>query len=104
MRYRPRECEIGRRGQLECALQIVDEAKRSIHDALCVIRNLVRDNRIVYGGGAAEIACSVAVIAAANQVSRPGGHWRDNNNNNNNNNKPDLFYVDWPGSYLALVD
>merc|ERR1712156_191209 len=40
---------------------IIEEAKRSIHDAICVIRNLVRDNRIVYGGGAAEIAWSVAV-------------------------------------------
>ena len=39
---------------------IVDEAKRSIHDALCVVRNLVRDNRIVYGGGAPEIAASIA--------------------------------------------
>merc|ERR1711988_31353 len=28
---------------------IVDEAKRSLHDAMCVVRNLVRDNRIVYG-------------------------------------------------------
>ncbi|KAM0723929.1 hypothetical protein Q7P37_000920 [Cladosporium fusiforme] len=40
---------------------IIDEAKRSLHDALCVVRNLVVDNRIVYGGGAAEIACSLAV-------------------------------------------
>merc|ERR1711956_179293 len=38
---------------------IVDEAKRSMHDALCAVRNLVRDNRIVYGGGASEIACSI---------------------------------------------
>merc|ERR1712054_751492 len=37
---------------------ILDEAKRSLHDAICVVRNLVRNNRIVYGGGAAEIACS----------------------------------------------
>ncbi|KAF2716836.1 t-complex protein 1 subunit epsilon [Polychaeton citri CBS 116435] len=44
---------------------IIDEAKRSLHDALCVVRNLVRDNRIVYGGGAAEIACSLAVERAA---------------------------------------
>lgn len=29
---------------------IIEEAKRSLHDALCVVRNLVRDNRIVYGG------------------------------------------------------
>ncbi|KAI9712744.1 MAG: T-complex protein 1 subunit epsilon [Bogoriella megaspora] len=47
---------------------IIDEAKRSLHDALCVTRNLVRDNRIVYGGGAAEIACSLAVEDAASQT------------------------------------
>ena len=31
-------------------------------------RNLVRNNSIVYGGGAAEISCSLAVSAAADQV------------------------------------
>ena len=50
--------------------QLVDEAKRSLHDALCVVRNLVRDKRVVYGGGAAEIACSLAVEDAA--VQTPG--------------------------------
>jgi T-complex protein 1 subunit epsilon len=40
---------------------IIDEAKRSLHDSLCVVRNLVRDNRVVYGGGSAEIACSLAI-------------------------------------------
>ena len=50
--------------------QIIDEAKRSLHDALCVVRNLVKDNRVVYGGGAAEIACSLAVEEAA--VKSPG--------------------------------
>lgn len=44
---------------------IVDEAKRSLHDAMCVVRNLIRDNRIVYGGGAAEVACSLKVDEAA---------------------------------------
>lgn len=48
---------------------IVDEAKRSIHDALCVIRNIVRDNRIVYGGGAPEVAASLAVQEAADKIS-----------------------------------
>ncbi|CAG8698260.1 3536_t:CDS:2, partial [Racocetra fulgida] len=48
---------------------IVDEAKRATHDALCVVRNLVRDNRVVYGGGAAEISCSLAVSKAADQIS-----------------------------------
>eukprot|EP00983_Pelagomonas_calceolata_P113179 1159958-Pelagomonas_calceolata.AAC.18 len=30
-------------------VQVLDEIKRSLHDALCVTRNLVRDNAIVYG-------------------------------------------------------
>eukprot|EP01080_Neovahlkampfia_damariscottae_P002207 gene2207-2381_t len=41
---------------------IIEEAKRAIHDALCVVRNLVRDNRIVYGGGSAELACAKKII------------------------------------------
>lgn len=48
---------------------IVEEAKRSIHDALCIVRNLIRDNRIVYGGGSAEIACSLKVAEAAETIS-----------------------------------
>merc|ERR1711962_1755209 len=47
---------------------IVKEAERSMHDALCVVRNLVKDGRIVYGGGAAEIACSLAVSNHADEV------------------------------------
>lgn len=46
----------------------MEEAKRSIHDALCVVRNLVRDNRIVYGGGAPEISCQIAVAKEADSV------------------------------------
>ena len=48
---------------------VVDEAKRAIHDSLCVVRNLVKDNRIVYGGGAPEIACSVAINKVADNVT-----------------------------------
>merc|ERR1712051_519637 len=47
---------------------IIEEAKRSMHDALCVVRNLVRDNRVVYGGGAAEISCALAVSKAADKI------------------------------------
>lgn len=47
---------------------IVDEAKRSLHDAMCVVRNLIRDNRVVYGGGSAEVACSLAVSNYAETV------------------------------------
>ncbi len=44
---------------------VVEEAKRSLHDAMCVTRNLIVDNRIVYGGGSCEIACSLKVQEAA---------------------------------------
>ena len=37
---------------------ILDEAERSLHDAICVVRTLIRDNRIVYGGGSVELAMS----------------------------------------------
>jgi len=33
---------------------VVDEAERSIHDALCVVRNAVEDGKIVAGGGSPE--------------------------------------------------
>lgn len=49
---------------------IIEEAKRSLHDAICVVRNLVRDNRIVYGGGAAEIAMALAVSEEADKEIR----------------------------------
>lgn len=48
---------------------VTAEAKRSIHDALCVVRSLIQDSRIVYGGGAAEISCSLAVAREADQLS-----------------------------------
>jgi len=47
---------------------IVEEGKRSLHDAMCVVRNLIRDNRVVYGGGSAEIACAIAVQEHADTV------------------------------------
>jgi len=47
---------------------IVDEAHRSLHDAMCVVRNLIKDNRVVYGGGSAEVSCSLAVSAFADTV------------------------------------
>eukprot|EP00957_Ditylum_brightwellii_P060288 4578774-Ditylum_brightwellii.AAC.1 len=33
----------------------------SHNDAMCVIQNLIKDNQVVYGGGLAEIACSIAI-------------------------------------------
>ncbi|KAI7693480.1 hypothetical protein SSS_03774 [Sarcoptes scabiei] len=48
---------------------IVEEAKRSMHDAICVVRNLIKDNRIVYGGGAAELSCALAVAEEADKIT-----------------------------------
>jgi len=36
------------------ATHVIDEAERSLHDSLCVVRNAVEDAKIVAGGGAPE--------------------------------------------------
>jgi thermosome len=36
------------------ASHVIDEAERSLHDGLCVVRNVVEDGKIVAGGGAPE--------------------------------------------------
>lgn len=41
-------CTIVVRGATQ---QILDEAERSLHDALCVLQQTVRETRVVYGGG-----------------------------------------------------
>eukprot|EP00933_Yihiella_yeosuensis_P046065 TRINITY_DN41533_c0_g1_i1.p1 TRINITY_DN41533_c0_g1~~TRINITY_DN41533_c0_g1_i1.p1 ORF type:complete len:578 (+),score=165.57 TRINITY_DN41533_c0_g1_i1:132-1736(+) len=46
---------------------VVDEAKRCLHDANCCVRNLIRDPRVVPGGGASEMAASLAILAAADK-------------------------------------
>jgi T-complex protein 1 subunit epsilon len=48
---------------------IVEEAKRSLHDALCVVRNMIKDPTIVYGGGAAEVSCSLTVAEKADKTA-----------------------------------
>jgi len=48
---------------------MVDETKRSLHDALCVARNLIRNSAVVYGGGSAELAAALSVEAAADSVA-----------------------------------
>jgi len=51
----PRAVTILIRGGTE---RIVDEAERSIHDALCVCRDVVEEPKIVAGGGAPELEVS----------------------------------------------
>jgi thermosome len=41
--------------------RIVDEAERSVHDALCVVRDVVEEPKLVAGGGAPELEVSRAL-------------------------------------------
>ena len=41
-------CTIVIRGATQ---QILDESERSLHDALCVLQQTVKETRVVYGGG-----------------------------------------------------
>lgn len=43
---------------------VLDEAERSLHDALCVLQQTVQDSRVIYGGGfpemqMAKVSCNV---------------------------------------------
>lgn len=39
-----------------------------MYDVLCVVRNFVRDNRVVYGGGVIEFVCFLVVIKEVDKV------------------------------------
>jgi len=58
-------CTIVLRGATQ---QILDEADRSLHDALCVLTQTVREPRIVYGGGCSEMLMANAVSNLAQQT------------------------------------
>ncbi len=48
---------------------VVEEADRSIHDALCVIRCLVKERALIAGGGAPEIELSLRLAEYSNTLS-----------------------------------
>lgn len=47
---------------------ICDEANRCLHDALCVVRNMIKNNNVVPGGGASEMAAAIEVQAEADKI------------------------------------
>ena len=59
-------CTIVLRGATQ---QILDEAERSLHDALCVLQQTVSNPKIIYGGGSAELLMSNAVTKLAAETS-----------------------------------
>jgi len=58
-------CSIVLRGATE---QILDEAERSLHDALCVLTSTVKETKTVYGGGCSEMLMANAVLEAASKT------------------------------------
>lgn len=53
---------------------VIDEAERSIHDALCVVRSLVKERYLVAGGGAPEIEVSIRLAKQADAVGGITGY------------------------------
>ena len=51
-------CSVVLRGATE---QIIGEADRSLHDALCVLTSTVKEPRTVFGGGCSEMLMAKAV-------------------------------------------
>lgn len=60
-------CTVVLRGATQ---QMLDEAERSLHDALCVLSQTVREPRTVLGGGCSETLMSKAVDELA--ATTPG--------------------------------
>jgi T-complex protein 1 subunit beta len=58
-------CSIVLRGS---GAHILDEAERSLHDAICVLIAAVKNHLVVYGGGNSEIRMSLAVEDLAKTV------------------------------------
>merc|ERR1712113_195599 len=58
-------CTIILRG---ASTHILDEAERSLHDALAVLYQTVTDTRVVNGGGAMEMAMANSVMEVAKTV------------------------------------
>jgi len=47
---------------------VLEEAERSLHDALCVVRSLVKKRHLVAGGGAMEIECALKLADYAKSL------------------------------------
>jgi chaperonin GroEL (HSP60 family) len=61
----PRAVTILIRGGTE---RIVDEAERSLHDALCVARDVIEEPKVVAGGGAPELEIAKALREYADSL------------------------------------
>jgi T-complex protein 1 subunit beta len=58
-------CSIVLRG---ASTHVLDEAERSLHDALAILTSTVKEPRTVYGGGCTEVAMAAAIDKAAEET------------------------------------
>merc|ERR1712054_244553 len=63
-------CTIVLRG---ASTHILDEAERSLHDALAVLYQTVQETRVVYGGGSMEMAMAAHILETAKTVEGKEG-------------------------------
>lgn len=59
-------CTVVLRG---ATTQMIDEAERSLHDALSVLSQTVKESRVVLGGGCSEMLMSNAVEEESRKIS-----------------------------------
>jgi len=64
-------CSVILRGATE---QIIGEADRSLHDALCVLTSTVKEPRTVYGGGCSELVMAEAITREAAKTPGKESH------------------------------
>ncbi len=58
-------CSVVLRGS---SSHLLDEAERSLHDALCVLVKTIQDRNIIYGGGNSEVSMANAVEDLAKEI------------------------------------
>ena len=64
--HRNEACTIVLRGS---GSHILDEAERSLHDAICVLIAAIKNHKTIYGGGNAEMRMSIAVDELSKTMS-----------------------------------
>ena len=66
-----KNCQEGRSSTIVlrgASTHLLDEAERSLHDALCVLVQTIKNKKVIYGGGHSEIAMSNATDTLAKTV------------------------------------
>ena len=68
---------VSSNGENAAGTHVLDEAERSLHDALCVLSQTVQDARVVYGGGFPEMQMAKVSHMSCPQDSRLGSFGKE---------------------------